>query len=128
MSALENGIWFDGSSVEGFARIQESDMHLRVDVDSYAVLPWSPVDMRRARLFCDIYRPDGEPFAGDPRGVLKRQLSQLKERGWTYNVGPEPEFFYSAATVLNPSTRSRMMLAAISTSPPMMTPYGSALS
>jgi glutamine synthetase len=91
--ALENGIWFDGSSVEGFARIQESDMHLRVDVDSYAVLPWTPVEMRRARLFCDIYRPDGEPFAGDPRGILKRQLAKLKERGWTYNVGPEPEFF-----------------------------------
>jgi glutamine synthetase len=91
--ALENGIWFDGSSVEGFARIQESDMHLRVDVDSYAVLPWTPADMRRARLFCDIYRPDGEPFTGDPRGMLKRQLSKLKERGWVYNVGPEPEFF-----------------------------------
>jgi glutamine synthetase len=91
--ALENGIWFDGSSVEGFARIQESDMHLRVDVDSYAVLPWSPVEMRRARLFCDIFLPDGEPFAGDPRGVLKRHLGKLKERGYILNVGPEPEFF-----------------------------------
>jgi glutamine synthetase len=74
--ALENGIWFDGSSVEGFARIQESDMHLRVDVDSYAVLPWTPVDMRRARLFCDIYRPDGEPFAGDPRGILETTVRE----------------------------------------------------
>ena len=92
--ALENGIWFDGSSVEGFARIQESDMHLRVDPDTYAVLPWSPVEMRRARLFCDIYQPDGTPFAGDPRGVLKRALAKLKEeRGWIFNVGPEPEFF-----------------------------------
>jgi glutamine synthetase len=91
--ALENGIWFDGSSVEGFARIQESDMHLRVDVDSYAVLPWSPVEMRRARLFCDIFLPDGEPFAGDPRGVLKRHLGKLKERGYILNIGPEPEFF-----------------------------------
>jgi glutamine synthetase len=91
--ALENGIWFDGSSVEGFARIQESDMHLRVDPDTYAVLPWTPLELRRARLFCDIYQPDGKPFSGDPRGVLRRMLVSLKERGWTYNVGPEPEFF-----------------------------------
>ncbi len=91
--ALENGVWFDGSSVEGFARIQESDMHLRPDIDTYAVLPWSPVELRRARLFCDIYQPDGIPFAGDPRGTLKRMLAKLKERGWIYNVGPEPEFF-----------------------------------
>ena len=91
--ALEDGIWFDGSSVEGFARIQESDMLLIVDPDSYAVLPWTPQDSRRARVFCDIYMPDGEPFEGDPRGVLKRMLSKLSDRGWTYNVGPEPEFF-----------------------------------
>jgi len=91
--ALDNGVWFDGSSVEGFARIQESDMHLRIDPDTYAVLPWSPVEMRRARVFCDIYYPDGTPFPGDPRGSLKRQLEQLRKRGWVYNVGPEPEFF-----------------------------------
>jgi glutamine synthetase len=91
--ALEDGIWFDGSSVEGFARIQESDMLLIVDPDTYAVLPWTPQDSRRARVFCDIYMPDGEPFEGDPRGVLKRMMSKLAERGWTYNVGPEPEFF-----------------------------------
>ena len=91
--ALDEGIWFDGSSVEGFARIQESDMHLRVDLDTYAVLPWSPQEMRRARLFCDIYSTDNEPFAGDPRGVLKRQLKRIDQRGWIFNVGPEPEFF-----------------------------------
>lgn len=91
--ALENGVWFDGSSVEGFARIQESDMHLRIDPASYAVLPWTPAEMKRARFFCDIYLPDGTPFAGDPRGVLKRTLEEVKKRGWTYNVGPEPEFF-----------------------------------
>ncbi len=91
--ALEGGIWFDGSSVEGFARIQESDMHLRIDPDSYAVLPWTPPELRRARVFCDIYQPDGAPFPGDPRGLLKRTLESLKERGWVYNVGPEPEFF-----------------------------------
>ena len=91
--ALESGIWFDGSSVEGFARIQESDMHLSIDPDSYAVLPWTPPELRRARVFCDIYQPDGSPFPGDPRGLLKRTLQTLKERGWVYNVGPEPEFF-----------------------------------
>ena len=68
-------------------------MLLIVDPDTYAVLPWSPQDSRRARVFCDIYMPDGEPFAGDPRGVLRRMLSKLAERGWVYNVGPEPEFF-----------------------------------
>ncbi len=91
--ALENGIWFDGSSVEGFSRIQESDMHLEVDPETYAVLPWSLPGQRRARLFCDIFTPDGAPFAGDPRGALKRILAKIKERGWTFNVGPEPEFF-----------------------------------
>jgi glutamine synthetase len=91
--ALEDGIWFDGSSVEGFARIQESDMHLRIDPDTYAVLPWSPPELRRARFFCDIYQPDGTPFPGDPRGLLKRMTQELRERGWVFNVGPEPEFF-----------------------------------
>ncbi len=91
--ALDDGIWFDGSSVEGFCRIQESDMHLRVDPDTYAVLPWSPLDLRRGRFFCDIYMPDGTPFDGDPRGMLKRALAKLKEKGMVFNVGPEPEFF-----------------------------------
>jgi glutamine synthetase len=91
--AMEDGVWFDGSSVEGFARIQESDMLLILDPKTYAVLPWSPADSRRGRIFCDIYMPDGSPFAGDPRGTLKRMLSVIEQRGWTYNVGPEPEFF-----------------------------------
>ena len=91
--ALEDGVWFDGSSVEGFARIQESDMRLVLDPDTYAVLPWSPETSRRARVFCDIFMPDGKPFEGDPRGTLKRMLAKLTERGWTYNIGPEPEFF-----------------------------------
>lgn len=91
--ALADGVWFDGSSVEGFARIQESDMHLRLDPETYAVLPWTSPELRRARVFCDIYMPSGEPFAGDPRGSLKRSLARLAERGWSYNVGPEPEFF-----------------------------------
>ncbi len=91
--ALEDGVWFDGSSVEGFARIQESDMRLVIDPQTYAVLPWSPAELRRARLFCDIYQPDGAPFPGDPRGTLRRMLAKIEKRGWTYNVGPEPEFF-----------------------------------
>jgi glutamine synthetase len=91
--ALEGGVWFDGSSVEGFARIQESDMLLILDPQTYAVLPWSPMEMRRARIFCDIFQPDGNPFPGDPRGALKRILEKIEARGWTFNVGPEPEFF-----------------------------------
>lgn len=91
---LDGGIWFDGSSVEGFARIQESDMHLKVDPETYAILPWSDPEYRRARVLCDIYRPNGTPFEGDPRGRLKGLLKKLKEeRGWTYNIGPEPEFY-----------------------------------
>ena len=92
-AALEDGVWFDGSSVEGFARIQESDMHLELDTSTYAVLPWSPPELRRGRVFCYIYQPDGSPFPGDPRGALRRILDELNQRGWTYNVGPEPEFF-----------------------------------
>ncbi len=91
--ALEDGIWFDGSSVEGFARIQESDMRLVLDPGTYTILPWTPDEARRARIFCDIYTPDDQPFTGDPRNLLKRTLGQLNERGWIYNVGPEPEFF-----------------------------------
>ncbi len=92
--ALEAGVWFDGSSIEGFTRIQESDMRLVIDPDTYAVLPWTPEERRRARVFCDVYLPDGTPFEGDPRGRLKRYLQKVKEeKGWTYYVGPEPEFF-----------------------------------
>ncbi len=91
--ALEDGVWFDGSSVEGFARIQESDMRLVLDPQTYVVLPWSPEETRRARIFCDIYTPTGDPFSGDPRGALRRILAKIEQRGWVYNVGPEPEFF-----------------------------------
>ena len=91
--ALEDGVWFDGSSVEGFARIQESDMRLVLDPDTYAVLPWAAEERKRGRVFCDIYTPDGEPFEGDPRGILKRLRAKIADRGWTLNIGPEPEFF-----------------------------------
>jgi glutamine synthetase len=91
--ALAEGVWFDGSSVEGFARIQESDMRLVLDPDTYTMLPWAAEERKRGRVFCDIYTPDGDPFEGDPRGILKRLRARIAERGWTLNVGPEPEFF-----------------------------------
>ena len=72
--AVDDGVWFDGSSVEGFARIQESDMRLVLDTDTYSMMPWTPADARRGRIFCDIYQPDGNPFPGDPRAALKRSL------------------------------------------------------
>ena len=90
---LTDGAWIDGSSVEGFARIQESDMRLKIDPDTYVVLPWSSAESRRARVFCDIFTPAGDPFEGDPRGALKRILAKIAERGWKLNIGPEPEFF-----------------------------------
>lgn len=92
-TALEHGVWFDGSSVEGFARIQESDMQLHLDTSTYQVLPWSAPELRRARVICDIYNTDGTPFEGDPRYILKRQLARAKDLGYAFNVGPELEFF-----------------------------------
>lgn len=91
--SLKNGVWFDGSSVEGFGRIEESDMVLRLDPATYQVLPWSAPERRRARIFCDIYRPDGSPFEGDPRGILKRVLARAQTLGYVFNTGPELEFF-----------------------------------
>lgn len=90
---LERGIWFDGSSIEGFARIYEADMFLMPDADSYRVLPWSTAERRRARLLCDVFGTDGEPFKGDPRSVLKRALARAAAMGFSYNCGPEVEFF-----------------------------------
>ena len=91
--ALDNKMMFDGSSIEGYVRIEESDMYLFPDLDTWVVFPWVTQD-RVARLICDIYMPDGTPFAGDPRGILKRALQDAKDMGYTaMNVGPEPEFF-----------------------------------
>lgn len=84
---------FDGSSIEGFARIEESDMYLYPDYDTYETFPWRPQQGKVARLICDVYKPDGTPFEGDPRYVLKRALAEAKEMGYTMNVGPECEFF-----------------------------------
>jgi glutamine synthetase len=92
--ALQSGIAFDGSSIEGFARIQESDMILRPDVSTFATLLWRSQDgANEARFICDVHHPNGKPFEGDPRFVLKRQLERAKEMGYTMNVGPELEFF-----------------------------------
>ncbi len=91
--ALENHVWFDGSSVQGFARIYESDRVLVLDPETYRVLPWSTPERRRARIFCDIYEADGTPSPSDPRGILKRLLAEARQRGFIYNTGPELEFF-----------------------------------
>ena len=91
--AVGNEIMIDGSSIEGFVRIQESDQYLRPDLDSFAILPWRPQHGRVARLICDVYNPDGTPFVGDPRGVLKRALKKAAAMGYSFNVGPECEFF-----------------------------------
>ena len=92
-SALKHGIWFDGSSIEGFARIYESDMMLKPDMDTFSVLPWTSENGRCAQIICDIYLPDERPFEGDPRGVLKRTLERARKMGYDYYVGPEIEFF-----------------------------------
>ena len=91
--AVDNQIMIDGSSIEGFVRIEESDQYLRPDLDSFAILPWRPQHGRVARLICDVYNPDGTPFIGDPRGALKRVLKKAADMGYSFNVGPELEFF-----------------------------------
>ena len=91
--ALDNQIMMDGSSIEGFVRIEESDQYLWPDLDTFAILPWRPQYGKVARLICDVHNPDGTPFVGDPRGVLKRALARAGEMGLTFNAGPELEFF-----------------------------------
>ncbi|MFD0771208.1 type I glutamate--ammonia ligase [Bacillus sp. CGMCC 1.60114] len=92
--ALDNKMMFDGSSIEGFVRIEESDMYLYPDLDTWVVFPWTAEKGKVARLICDIYNADGTPFDGDPRNNLKRMLKEMEELGFTdFNLGPEPEFF-----------------------------------
>jgi glutamine synthetase len=90
---LEKGISFDGSSIEGFVRISESDMYLRPDPETFAVYPWSEEGKRTARLICDVYTPDGESFSGDPRCCLRRAIAAAQDLGYRMFAGPEPEFF-----------------------------------
>jgi glutamine synthetase len=89
----ESGAWYDGSSVEGHARIYESDMLLKPDLDTFAVLPWTNTEFKSARIICDIYTPDNKPFDGDPRYILKTVLKEAREMGFEYNTAAELEFF-----------------------------------
>src|SRR6476661_2243929 len=91
--ALAGDIMFDGSSIEGFVRIEESDMLLAPDFSTFQIFPWGDENSRVARLICDINTPDGNPFAGDPRGVLKKVIARAAKLGLTMNAGMEAEFF-----------------------------------
>jgi len=92
--ALDGKIMFDGSSIEGFVRIEESDMYLRPDLSTFRVFPWPGTTGEKvARMICDIYTPDGEPFTGDPRACLKKVIALAASKGYSMNAGPEAEFF-----------------------------------
>ena len=91
--ALKNECMFDGSAIEGFVRIEESDMYLHPDLDTFQIFPWRPQQGKVARLICDVYRPNGEPFEGDPRYILKKVIKQAEDMGYQFEVGPECEFF-----------------------------------
>ena len=91
--ALNNHCMFDGSSINGFVRVEESDMYLRPDLDTFVIFPWRPQQGKVARLICDVYMPDGTPFEGDPRYILKKAINKAKDMGYTMNIGPECEFF-----------------------------------
>ena len=92
--ALDEGMGFDGSSIEGFVRIYESDLVAMPDVSTFRLLPWSIDDQKTAGMFCDVLTPNGKPFPGDPRFILKRNLEKTRKLGYTFNIGPELEFFY----------------------------------
>ncbi len=91
--ALNNKCMFDGSAIEGFARMEESDMYLYPDLNTLEIFPWRPQQGKVARLICDVYLPNGKPFEGDPRYVLKKAVKEAAEMGFTFDVGPECEFF-----------------------------------
>jgi len=92
--AIEHNVWFDGSSIEGFTRIFESDMYLKLDLATFVVIPWTRgTDTTACRIICDVYMPDGKPFEGDPRYILKRQIERVRAKGLEFFVGPELEFF-----------------------------------
>jgi glutamine synthetase len=107
--ALDNKCMFDGSSIEGFVRIEESDMYLRPDINTFVIFPWRPQAGKVARFICDVYNPDGTPFEGDPRYVLKKVLKSAEDMGYeTFNVGPECEFFlFLTDSEGNPTTRTQ---------------------
>jgi glutamine synthetase len=95
-TAFEEGMQFDGSAIDGFSRVQEADMLAHPDPTTFQILPWRSGEAGVARMFCDLTTPDGEPFAGDPRSVLKRNLQRAADLGFTFYVGPEIEYFYFA--------------------------------
>lgn len=102
--ALEEGMGFDGSSIQGFARIDESDMIAMPDPNTFQLLPWRPREEAVARMFCDIRTPEGEPYEGDPRWILRRTLKRVADKGYTFYVGPELEFFYFKSAQGKPET------------------------
>jgi glutamine synthetase len=103
-AALDHGIWFDGSSIEGFARVAESDMYLKPDLSTFALLPWLSGKDTTARFLCDVFTPNDSPFIGDPRAVLKRVLDDADKMGFIFNTGPELEFF-----LLKPDAEGRII-------------------
>ena len=108
--ALDNQCMFDGSAIDGFVRIEESDMYLYPDYNTFEIFPWRPQQGKVARLICDVYRPNGEPFEGDPRYVLKKVLKEAERMGYTFHVGPECEFFlFDTDESGRPSTDTREM-------------------
>ena len=105
--ALDEGVSFDGSSIDGFSRSHEADMLARPDPQTFQILPWRDDDAGVARMFCDIVTPDGEPFAGDPRYVLKRNLERAAELGYSFYVAPEIEYFYFKDSSPDPQVLDR---------------------
>lgn len=106
--ALDNRCMFDGSSIDGFVGIEESDMYLHPDLSTLEIFPWRPQQGKVARMICDIYRPDGSPFEGDPRYVLRRAIREAEEMGYTFEVGPECEFFlFDTDENAMPTTQTR---------------------
>ena len=105
--ALDGEIMLDGSSIQGSVRVEESDQYLKPDLNTFAILPWRPQYGKVARMICNVHNPDGSPFAGDPRNVLKQALQTVEDMGLALNVGPELEFFlFLTDEEGNPSTRT----------------------
>ena len=103
--ALDEGMGFDGSSIEGYARIEESDMIAKPDPNTFEILPWRPNEGAGvARMVCDVLRPNGQPYEGDPRYALKRNLKKTADLGYTFYVGPELEYFYFKSSAGEPET------------------------
>jgi glutamine synthetase len=105
--ALDEGVSFDGSSIDGFSRSHEADMLAKPDPTTFQILPWRPGDAGVARMFCDIVTPDGDPFPGDPRFVLRRNLERAAELGYSFYVAPEIEYFYFADSTPDPQVLDR---------------------